>query len=95
MLHDHDHRPPADLDPAFRRAVGVNVGYLLIEANAALLTGSLAFLAVGAGKIRRFFVVVVAAGAPPAVLHWSGASREASLDSHLPAFRRCAEWGMR
>jgi cobalt-zinc-cadmium efflux system protein len=43
--HDHDHRPPADLGPAFRWAVGLNVGYVIVEATAGFLTGSLALLA--------------------------------------------------
>ncbi len=44
----HDHAPPlksANLTPAFRWSVGLNVTYVLIEAAAGFWTGSLALLA--------------------------------------------------
>lgn len=47
MAHDHtqDHRPPTDLGPAFRWAVGLNTGYVIVEGAAGWITGSLALLA--------------------------------------------------
>lgn len=42
MAHDHDRTVPADLGPAFRWAVGLNTGYVLIEFVAGFTTGSLA-----------------------------------------------------
>lgn len=42
--HAHDHAPTADLGPAFRWAVGLNTAYVIIEAVAGFLTGSLALL---------------------------------------------------
>ncbi len=45
MPHPHAHPPPADLGPAFRWAVGLNAAYVVVEATAGLLTGSLALLA--------------------------------------------------
>ncbi|HHC30242.1 MAG TPA: cation transporter, partial [Rhodobacterales bacterium] len=38
--HGHAHTPPANLGPAFRWAVGLNTGYVIVEAAAGLLTGS-------------------------------------------------------
>ncbi|MFH1796423.1 MAG: cation transporter [Pseudomonadota bacterium] len=45
MGHDHVHTQPADLGPAFRWAVGLNTAYVVVEAAAGLMTGSLALLA--------------------------------------------------
>ncbi|SDF93815.1 Cation efflux family protein [Celeribacter baekdonensis] len=47
MLHDqaHDHTAPTDLGSAFRWAVGRNTAYVIVEAAAGVLTGSLALLA--------------------------------------------------
>jgi len=39
--HAHEHRPSADLGPAFRWAVGLNTAYVIVEATAGFLTGSL------------------------------------------------------
>lgn len=36
MPHDHDHRPPADLGPAFRWAVGLNTAYVVVEGGGGL-----------------------------------------------------------
>ncbi|MBD3814327.1 MAG: cation transporter, partial [Betaproteobacteria bacterium] len=43
--HAHDHAPSVDLGPAFRWAVGLNTAYVIVEAIAGFLTGSLALLA--------------------------------------------------
>jgi cobalt-zinc-cadmium efflux system protein len=40
MPHDHDHRAPADLGPAFRWAVGLNAAYVIVEGMAGWMTGS-------------------------------------------------------
>jgi cobalt-zinc-cadmium efflux system protein len=45
MPHDHAHPAPKDLGPAFRWAVGLNTAYVIVEASAGFLTGSLALLA--------------------------------------------------
>ena len=41
MAHDHDHGAPIvrDLTPAFKWAVALNAGYVLIEAAAGLVSG--------------------------------------------------------
>jgi cobalt-zinc-cadmium efflux system protein len=53
MPHDHTHdlTPPADLGPAFRWAVILNSGYVVIEGVAGLPTGSLALLADAGGVV--------------------------------------------
>ncbi|MFZ5752400.1 MAG: cation diffusion facilitator family transporter [Pseudomonadota bacterium] len=61
--HAHDHRPPADLGPAFRWAVGLNVGYVLVEAAAGFLTGSLALLADAAHNLTDVAGLLIAWGA--------------------------------
>lgn len=63
MSHDHDHRPPADLGPAFRWAVGLNVGYVIVEATAGFLTGSLALLADAAHNLTDVAGLLIAWGA--------------------------------
>lgn len=63
MSHDHDHTPPKDLGPAFRWAVGLNVGYVIIEATAGFLTGSLALLADAAHNLTDVAGLLVAWGA--------------------------------
>ncbi|MFN3641731.1 MAG: cation diffusion facilitator family transporter [Gemmobacter sp.] len=65
MPHDHGEgrAPPADLGPAFRWAVGLNVGYVLIEAAAGFLTGSLALLADAAHNLTDVAGLLIAWGA--------------------------------
>ncbi|MFN6976725.1 MAG: cation diffusion facilitator family transporter [Gemmobacter sp.] len=65
MPHDHGEgrAPPADLGPAFRWAVGLNVGYVLIEAAAGFLTGSLALLADAAHNLADVAGLLIAWGA--------------------------------
>jgi len=45
MALDHTHKTPTDLGPAFRWSVGLNVGYVIVQAIFGFLTGSLALLA--------------------------------------------------
>jgi cobalt-zinc-cadmium efflux system protein len=63
MTHDHDHSPPADLGPAFRWAVGLNTGYVLVEAAAGFITGSLALLADAAHNLTDVAGLLIAWGA--------------------------------
>ena len=63
MAHDHDHAPPADLGPAFRWAVGLNVSYVIVEAAAGFLTGSLALLADAAHNLTDVAGLLIAWGA--------------------------------
>ena len=61
--HDHDHTPLADLGPAFRWAVGLNVSYVIVEATAGFLTGSLALLADAAHNLTDVAGLLIAWGA--------------------------------
>jgi cobalt-zinc-cadmium efflux system protein len=63
MAHDHDHRPPADLGPAFRWAVGLNTGYVIVEGAAGWFTGSLALLADAAHNLTDVAGLLIAWGA--------------------------------
>ncbi|MBD3765786.1 MAG: cation transporter [Rhodobacterales bacterium] len=63
MAHDHAHAPPKDIGPAFRWAVGLNVGYVIVEATAGFLTGSLALLADAAHNLTDVAGLLVAWGA--------------------------------
>ncbi|MGL4438245.1 MAG: cation diffusion facilitator family transporter [Bosea sp. (in: a-proteobacteria)] len=65
MVHDHalTHTPPADLGPAFRWAVGLNTAYVLVEATAGLMTGSLALLADAAHNLTDVAGLLIAWGA--------------------------------
>ncbi len=65
MAHDHahDHKPPADLGPAFRWAVGLNSAYVLIEAAFGFTTGSLALLADAAHNLTDVAGLLIAWGA--------------------------------
>lgn len=65
MAHDHghDHSPPTDLGPAFRWAVGLNVAYVIVEASAGFLTGSLALLADAAHNLTDVAGLLIAWGA--------------------------------
>jgi len=65
MAHDHAHAhtPPADLGPAFRWAVGLNVSYVIVEAAAGFMTGSLALLADAAHNLTDVAGLLIAWGA--------------------------------
>lgn len=63
MPHDHDHRPPADLGPAFRWAVGLNAAYVIVEGVAGWMTGSLALLADAAHNLTDVAGLLIAWGA--------------------------------
>jgi len=65
MAHDHthNHTPPADLGPAFRWAVGLNVSYVIVEATAGFLTGSLSLLADAAHNLTDVAGLLIAWGA--------------------------------
>lgn len=59
----HDHRPPADLGPAFRWAVGLNTAYVIVEGAAGWITGSLALLADAAHNLTDVAGLLIAWGA--------------------------------
>jgi cobalt-zinc-cadmium efflux system protein len=63
MAHDHNHAPPADLGPAFRWAVALNTAYVLVEATAGFMTGSLALLADAAHNLTDVAGLLIAWGA--------------------------------
>lgn len=59
----HDHAPPTDLGPAFKWAVGLNTAYVIVEAAAGFLTGSLALLADAAHNLTDVAGLLIAWGA--------------------------------
>jgi cobalt-zinc-cadmium efflux system protein len=63
MTHDHDAPVLRDLTPAFKWAVGLNAGYVLIEAAAGFATGSLALLADAAHNLTDVAGLLIAWGA--------------------------------
>lgn len=65
MAHEHTHDPSAvrDLGPAFKWAVALNVGYVLIEAGAGFAIGSLALLADAAHNLTDVAGLLIAWGA--------------------------------
>lgn len=63
MPGDHDHRPPADLGPAFRWAVGLNTAYVIVEGVAGWMTRSLALLADAAHSLTDVAGLLIASGA--------------------------------
>lgn len=63
MPHDHDHRPPADLGPAFLWAVGLNTAYVIVEGVAGWMSGSLALLADAAHNLNDVAGLLIAWGA--------------------------------
>ena len=87
MAHDHDHVVPAvhDLTPAFKWAVALNAGYVLVEASAGLFTGSLALLADAAHNLTDVaglliaWAAVVAAKRPPSKRFSYGLGRSTIL----------------
>jgi cobalt-zinc-cadmium efflux system protein len=60
MPHDHAHPALTDLGPAFRWAVGLNTAYVVIEAAAGFLTGSLALLADAAHNLTDVAGLLIA-----------------------------------
>ncbi|NNU81680.1 cation transporter [Halovulum dunhuangense] len=67
--HAHDHGTPADLGPAFRWAVGLNTAYVIVEAAAGFLTGSLALLADAAHNLTDVAGLLIAWGAAVLAKH--------------------------
>ena len=63
MAHDHARTPRADLGPAFRWAVGLNTAYVIVEAAAGFVTGSLALLADAAHNLTDVAGLLIAWGA--------------------------------
>jgi len=65
MSHDHTHDLPGDVDlgPAFKWAIGLNVGYIVVEVVAGLAIGSLALLADAAHNITDVAGLLIAWGA--------------------------------
>lgn len=65
MSHSHGHNPieNIDLSPAFRWAVALNAGYVVIELTAGLVTGSLALLADAAHNLTDVAGLLIAWGA--------------------------------
>lgn len=63
MPHDHAPALPTDLGAAFRWAVGLNTGFVLVEAAAGFLTGSLALLADAAHNLTDVAGLLIAWGA--------------------------------
>ncbi|MDM7458011.1 MAG: cation diffusion facilitator family transporter, partial [Paracoccus sp. (in: a-proteobacteria)] len=63
MAHDHAHSPATDLGPAFRWAVGLNAAYVIVEAAAGFLTGSLALLADAVHNLTDVAGLLIAWGA--------------------------------
>ncbi len=58
--HSHSHSVPTDLGAAFRWAVGLNTGYVIAEAAAGFLTGSLALLADAAHNLTDVAGLLIA-----------------------------------
>jgi cobalt-zinc-cadmium efflux system protein len=65
MSHAHAHGMPetTDLTPAFRWAVGLNAGFVVVELTAGLMTGSLALLADAAHNLTDVAGLLIAWGA--------------------------------
>jgi cobalt-zinc-cadmium efflux system protein len=64
MAHDHDHSelPVRDLTPAFKWAVILNAGFVLVEAGFGFATGSLALLADAAHNLTDVAGLLIAWG---------------------------------
>lgn len=67
--HAHEHVMPTDLGPAFRWAVGLNTAYVIVEAVAGILTGSLALLADAAHNLTDVAGLLIAWGAAVLAKH--------------------------
>lgn len=61
--HSHSHSLPGDLGPAFKWAIGLNVGYIVVEVAAGLVIGSLALLADAAHNVTDVAGLLIAWGA--------------------------------
>lgn len=93
MSHNHTHAPAAagDLGPAFKWAIVLNVGYVLLEGSAGFITGSLALLADAAhnltdvGGLLIAWGAVVAAKRPPSEKYTYGLGRSTILAALMNA----------
>ncbi len=63
MAHVHDHQPPPNPGPAFCYAVTLNTGYLIAEAAAGWIIGSLAMLTDAAHDLTDVAGLLIAWGA--------------------------------
>jgi len=87
MAHDHDHSalPVRDLTLAFKWAVILNAGFVLVEAGFGFATGSLALLADAAHNLTDVAGLLIAWGAaalvrrPPTLRHTYGLGRTTIL----------------
>jgi cobalt-zinc-cadmium efflux system protein len=61
--HAHGLPETTDLSPAFRWAVGLNAGFVVIELTAGLMTGSLALIADAAHNLTDVAGLLIAWGA--------------------------------
>ncbi len=61
--HGHAHSVPVDIGPAFKWAIGLNVGYIVVEVAAGLAIGSLALLADAAHNVTDVAGLLIAWGA--------------------------------
>ena len=93
MAHDHAHHSPAadDLGRAFKWAIILNVGYVLLEGSAGFITGSLALLAdaahnlIDVGGLLIAWGAVVAAKRPPSAKFTYGLGRSTILAALMNA----------
>ena len=60
MAHDHSHVAPKNLTPAFQWAVGLNTIYVILEALAGFMTGSLALIADAAHNLTDVAGLLIA-----------------------------------
>jgi len=60
MAHDHSHAAPKNLTPAFQWAVGLNTVYVILEASAGFMTGSLALIADAAHNLTDVAGLLIA-----------------------------------
>jgi len=60
MAHDHSHAAPNNLTPAFQWAVGLNTAYVVLEALAGFMTGSLALIADAAHNLTDVAGLLIA-----------------------------------
>lgn len=60
MAFDHSHAAPKNLTPAFQWAVGLNTVYVLLEAVAGFMTGSLALIADAAHNLTDVAGLLIA-----------------------------------
>lgn len=78
MAHDHahEHTAPADLGLAFRWAVWLNTGFVIVEGAAGFLTGSLALLADAAHNLTDVAGLLIAWGAMVYCFSWKSVNRQ-------------------